>query len=60
MCTSTGDGEQTIGKILIKNGFIYDSQVADGVNAKKIQVAQSIIVKVALIGSIPILTTRFG
>jgi len=29
MCTSTGDGEQTIGKILIKNGFIYGSQVAE-------------------------------
>jgi hypothetical protein len=29
MCTSTGDGEQTISKILTKSGFIYDSQVAE-------------------------------
>ena len=35
-----------------------NSQVAEWVNAKTIQVAQSIIVKVAPTGSIPVLTTK--
>ena len=35
-----------------------NSQVAEWVNAKMIQVAQSIIVKVAPTGSIPVLTTK--
>jgi hypothetical protein len=49
-----------MGDRTLNTNLHFYSQVADGVNAKKIQVAQSIIVKVALIGSIPILTTRFG